>query len=303
MILKHIHEDAIAVKKEGSYISCVLTNDDMFSQVGYRVIKAQNNDLFIKSAKVRHNGKIKLIYAIGGFQSLSELISESSILKIWNSLFKVSDGIIQIRNNGFLSCENLLITFDAIFFNSDTMTPHFIYLPLVCGDVESANHDLDIIFRTQLQSVIENNTQISIQDKKEIIEKLCKGIFTMEEIRTIAFSHAGISHEMPTDMNKKKKNVISLISQDPQVPLHFIINKNYFTIGRRKDNDGVVDISKQISRFHCSVKLINGKFGIIDENSLYGTELNHKKCVPGRFYELQDGDIIQLPAISFKVQR
>lgn len=303
MISKHIHEGVMTVNKEGSYISCVLTNDDMFSQVGFKVIKSQNNDLFIKSAKVKHNGKIKLIYAIGGFQSLSELIFGSSILKIWNSLFKVSDGIIQIRNNGFLSCENLLITFDAIFFNSDTMTPHFIYLPLVCGDVESVNHDLDIIFRTQLQSIIENNTQISIQDKKEIIEQLCKSTATMEEIRTIAFSHVGISYEIQTGMNKEKKDAISLISQDPQVPLHFIISKNYFTIGRRKDNDGVVDISKQISRHHCSVKLINGKFGIIDENSMYGTELNHKKCVPGRFYELQDGDIIQLPVISFKVQR
>lgn len=302
MISKLIDESAISVYKEGSYISCVLTEEDMFSQVGYKVVKSQDNDMFIQSAKVRHNGKIKLIYAIGGCQSLSEMISESAILKIWDMLFKVSDGIIQIRNNGFLSCENLLTTFDTIFFNLETMMPHFIYVPLVCGDVENANHDFDDLFRKQLKSAIENNTKISLEEKS-IVEQLCKGTSTMEEIRTIAYSHVGTVCGTSSGVHSEKRNSISLISLDPQVPLRFLVSENRFTIGRRKDNDGVVDFSKQISRLHCSVKYVNGKFGIIDENSKYGTEINQTRCIPGRFYELQEGDIIKLPVISFKVQR
>lgn len=303
MISKMIDANIISVLKEGNYLSFILSNDGLFSQIGYKVMRNLDGDLFIRSVKVRHNGKTKLIYDTESFHPLTEIACRISEAELWNVLFRVADGVIQIRNNGFLSCENLLLDFDNIYFDTGAMKAHFIYLPVMSGNIENTDQSVERLFNSQMKKLFESIQQITENERSCFINTFCNSVLTFEEIRRTAYFHVDEKNIKNDCQQSKEMNGLYLVGLDLKEPVSFWVTGERFTIGRRKDNDGVLDFSKQISRLHCSIICKNGKYGIVDENSKYGTEVNHTKCIPGKFYEIHEGDMIKLPMICFKVQQ
>lgn len=80
--------------------------------------------------------------------------------------------------------------------------------------------------------------------------------------------------------------LVDLSSKSQDIPL----TQNEFTIGRGLDNCKVIaDVS--ISRTHCIIKLVEGKWYLFDK-SFNGTFLNGTKLNKSEDYKLSDGDII-----------
>lgn len=295
-MISTVRTDYGELKREGLFTSYIIKNEEQFSQVGYKVMKSHEDELFLKSAKVKHNGDIKLIYETEGYRSLADICKNETIEVICCSLYKVISGIRQIQENGFLSHENAFIEFQHIYFEETLEKPFFIYVPLIIGENEVWNHDLENIFSSELMTNIKGALNMSISQKQDFLFELGDIPYSLERIYQISGKYADYKKE------KKSSDEICLVSTMIELPLKFVINKERFTIGRRNDNDGVVDFTKQISRLHCSIIKRNGKYGVVDEGSKFGTKINSTTCVPGKFYELCRGDEVRIPAISFKVQ-
>lgn len=74
----------------------------------------------------------------------------------------------------------------------------------------------------------------------------------------------------------------------------FYIKKNIINIGRRADNDLVID-RLEISRSHAQIRCSQGKFTLFDLNSSGGTYLNDQRISRGN---LQPGDVITLANVK-----
>jgi len=70
----------------------------------------------------------------------------------------------------------------------------------------------------------------------------------------------------------------------------FPLDKAVINIGRRSDNDLVIDES-QVSRLHAQIRAINGRFVIFDLDSKGGTSVNNEQV---NKYKLYPGDVISL---------
>lgn len=105
----------------------------------------------------------------------------------------------------------------------------------------------------------------------------------------------------------KKKSVtpqvLVLMSMDDAHPFAWVVNQDRFTIGRRKDNDGYLyGVGNYVGREHMVIVRSEGKYYAVDLNSKFGTTLNGVRCEPQALCgPLQDGAVIGLPGISFKV--
>jgi pSer/pThr/pTyr-binding forkhead associated (FHA) protein len=66
------------------------------------------------------------------------------------------------------------------------------------------------------------------------------------------------------------------------------LNQDVITIGRKADNDIVID-NQAVSGYHARIKKEGRSFFIEDANSLNGTYLNGQKMSKG---ELHNGDIV-----------
>lgn len=125
---------------------------------------------------------------------------------------------------------------------------------------------------------------------------------------TVATGAKKPKQENKRKKEKKRKNgknlVLVLTSLDERNPNAWVIDRDRFTIGRRKTNSGVIaDIFTDVSREHCSVVRENGEFYVVDENSRFGTIVDGVACTAQtRSGPLRDGSVIELPGIRFRAE-
>ncbi len=73
----------------------------------------------------------------------------------------------------------------------------------------------------------------------------------------------------------------------------FPLEKELVTIGRKTDNDLVIDIL-HISRYHAEIRAQEGQFHLLDLKSTGGTSINGK---PIEQEKLRSGDVISLAGV------
>lgn len=74
------------------------------------------------------------------------------------------------------------------------------------------------------------------------------------------------------------------------------------TVGRGQDNDVVLG-SKQVSRQHAELTVVNDQLSVQDLGSSNGTLVNDEKLVPHEPKVLKDADVITFAAFSFRVNQ
>ncbi len=89
-----------------------------------------------------------------------------------------------------------------------------------------------------------------------------------------------------TSVNQIPSNAFFIVNGTDLFPL----TKTVINIGRRADNDLVVD-QAQVSRLHAQLRAVNGKFIVFDLASSSGTKVNGKSIQQQILYS---GDVIQI---------
>lgn len=102
----------------GSNFTYILSDNNAFLSTEYKVLQSQASSCFVKCMKMAYNGKIQLYYLTKGLKSFAAMLpalDPESLMIIVSNLF--SD-IIDVKSNGFLSCQNIDIAFERIYVDS-----------------------------------------------------------------------------------------------------------------------------------------------------------------------------------------
>ena len=75
-----------------------------------------------------------------------------------------------------------------------------------------------------------------------------------------------------------------------------------YVIGSMQNMSDLTIKAQVVSRMHCCLYMVEGEFFVEDLNSRNGTYLNDKAISSHKKQRLEDGDILKLAAISFKVE-
>jgi len=121
---------AVRINTGENSISFILDDDNLFNEVGYKVLQNQGKYGLIKCVKLSQNGKIKLVYDVTGYKTLGELlprINQQNYLHIISQLYDV---VKHIQENGFIRCENVILGIDKIFIDVEDLSVHLICLPI-----------------------------------------------------------------------------------------------------------------------------------------------------------------------------
>lgn len=204
----------IVKKLEKEKLIYVLENEDILYQTGFKVLQNIKDSCLVTCTKVMYNGKPKLIYDISKFQSLEMLMDEMQpkiFAVILNNLFKAID---EVKNNGFIQCENILINFDKIYVDVNTYKVYLIYLPIILKDTSLNPYSIEFELKNLLQQSLVTYPNI----KDEIVENLCEHMTTNSIVKqeidiksvhesTIIEESVDLKDELiPNQIAKKKKN-------------------------------------------------------------------------------------------------
>ena len=289
----------------GSNFSYILGDNTMFSSTEYKVLQSRSDSCFVRCMKMQMNGHIQLYYLTSDFKPLSALLSsldpDSFLVVISNMLADM----IEVKQNGFLSCENIDISFERIYVDPSTLKISLIYLPVNYRLFDSYS-DFENELRTALIKVI-SNMPYSAPKLQRLISDLSNALLTFEDIfNNIKGDKKAITVHKTSEPKEYKTGSVSctykLVAVNAPMKTEILVNRDEFIVGKKAGMcDGVITFNKMISRRHCKFNLVNGSLMITDLQSANGTFVNRVRLRPNQPEKVNQGDIIRLADTDFQL--
>lgn len=298
------NQEMISEIKCGNNFIYIIESMDCFAATDYKVLQNHMNNLFVRCMKILHNGKRGLYYVSEDYRSFAAMregVTSDSLLTIIINLFRC---VMEVRNNGFLYCHNIDISWDKIFVEPQTFKVRLVYLPIVQKRFNSY-----IEFESELRlKLIEfiNNTTVLIDDRiKRLISDLANATLSLAEIckmNDINYEIGKPNFSSETRNDEIKEKYIKLVALNAPTNFEIIIDKDEVIIGKIPElSDAIIPFNKMISRKHCKICRQEGKYFISDEKSANGTYVNRIRVAPGQLYPIKKGDMIRLADSDFQV--
>lgn len=140
-----------------------------------------------------------------------------------------------------------------------------------------------------MNCAVENKTEVTCDVIREAISELQWQPYEQRFGRVKSYSPRG-SH---SDTGNTSRLIVS--KDDKQIG-SFDLNKEYFSIGRRADNDFLID-DKKVSRYHAQIVTNNGDSYLRDLDSTNGTYIGTDMV---ETHHLSDGEVFIIADIVFQ---
>ena len=286
----------------GSNFSYVLSDNNTFLSTEYKVLQSQANSCFVKCMKMMYNGHVQLYYLTKGLKSFASMIPTMDADAFLTIIANLISDIIDVKHNGFLSCQSIDIAFERIYIDPATHKVSLVYLPL-SKRIYDDNSSFENEIRTGLVKLISGVSTLSSSKTMQLSADLSNGMLSMEDL------HARIKGGKVIDRGQEQKHpdntgsgLLRIIAMNAPTRVVFVVNKDEFVIGKKAELcDGVIDFNKMISRSHCKITQRGGQYMITDLQSANGTYVNKVKLQPNQSTPIKNGDLIRLANSDFQV--
>lgn len=300
---------AITEIKGSQNVAYILNDDNLFLLTGYKVLKSQTKNGFVRCAKLLYNGNIKLTYFTSGLKSIKSLLPTldgDTFLSIMANFLSM---VLEIKSNGFLGCQNLDLSFDKVFVDQSNLTVNLIYLPLNTQEIDFASFENDL--RSDLIKLITSTPSLKTANVDRACAELSNGSISINELHKLICSickgpGSGGKRKIPDNggspPNATQPELVFSAMNAP-VKLEYRINQPEFLIGKNASSvDGVINFNKTISRVHCKIIYQNGAYFIVDLGSANGTFINKSRIASQQMNPIKNGDVVRLANSDFMIQ-
>lgn len=280
----------------GSNFAYVLSDNAAFLPTEYKVLQSQRSGCFIPCMKMLYNGKVQLYYMTGERKPLSAMLptlDADSFLTIVSNLFA---SVIDVKGNGFLSCQNIDISFEKIYVDPATYKVSLVYLPLSKRMYEDYA-SFENAIRANLVKLISGVPALSSTKTMQLSVDLSDGMLTLKDVYSRMKGGKG---EKPA--GESALAGLRLVAMNAPSRVEIKVTKDHFVIGKKAERcDGVVSFNKMISRCHCRIDKTGAGYTITDLESANGTYVNRVRLQPNQPQSIKNGDIIRLANSDFRV--
>lgn len=290
-------------------VQYILNDNSVFALTEFKVLKSQTKH-FIKCAKVLYNGKIKLIYFTSMYKSLRNMLPTLDGDTFLSIIANLLNCIIEIKNNGFLDCQDIDLSFDKIFVDQNTFEVNIVYLPVNSPNVDIAAFETEL--KTEIIKLISTIPAFVNEKMTRVCGYLSNGTLSLNQLYgNICAEITGGKKTPPKDLYKNqggghkifKQPTLYFSSINTPVDVNFEINSTEYVIGKNPEKvNGVISFNKAISRVHCKISYKNNTYFITDLGSANGTFINKSRLVANQPAQIKSGDTIRLANSDFVVK-
>lgn len=287
----------------GSNFSYILSDNNIFLSTEYKVLQSQTNSFLVKCMKMMYNGKIQLYYHTNSLKSFANLIPSLDADGFMIIVTDLLSNIINVKHNGFLSCQNIDISFERIYVDPSTKKVSLVYLP-ISKRIYNDNSMFENEIRTGLVKLISGVSTISTFKTMQLSANLSNGSLSIEDVYD---KLKGIEDDIPLTQPIVKEHPASVCTLrikalNAPINMELLINKDEYIIGKKTELcDGVINFNPMISRSHCKICRRGTQYTITDLQSANGTFVNNTRLQPNIPKTMKNGDVIRLANTDFQV--
>lgn len=298
------------ILKEKSYeenFAYILNDNTIFSSTEYKVLQSQNGSCFVKCMKMLYNGKVQIYYLTNTVKSFSSMLESLDTESFFTVVLNLLGDIIEVKKNGFLSCQNIDTSLDRIYVEPSTYKVSLVYLPL-----STKLHNNSSIFeneiRTSLVKVISRNSHLSSSRIISLASDLSNGMYTIEDLYTrIKEGNSNIRVSPQPSVSSYLNTIphnrmgkLKIISKQMQFQIE--IDEDECSLGKNPSMvDKAITFNKMISRKHCKIIRKDGQYFVTDIGSANGTFVNKTRLQPKQLCPLKNGDTLRLANSDFEI--
>lgn len=284
----------------GSNFFYILNDSSTFLSTEYKVLQSQANSCFVKCMKMMYNGKMQLFYVTKGLKSFASMLPSMDAESFLTIVSNLLSNIVDVKHNGFLSCQNIDITFEHIYVDPTTYKVSLVYLPLnkrMFDDSSAFENEL----RTSLVKLISGISSLSTEKTMKFSADLSNGSVTLEDL--IKGGKGVIPSVNPPHIESSDNaGRLRIIAMNAPTRVEIEVNKDEFVIGKKQELvDGVVSFNKMISRSHCKINRRGSQYTVTDLQSANGTFVNKVRLQPNLPCQIKNGDVIRMADSDFQV--
>lgn len=304
----------------------LLNNNDVFYDIGFRVMKNQENGCLLPCHKLKYNGRIKLVYFTDGLMSLEQKLTEMNVEQMRLLISNLFEAIKEVEGNGFLDTRCIELRLERIYVDNRTSAIKLIYLPVNQPLGVGNNHDIESEMRAKLIKAMRDIRLSDHPRVQNVVDVLMDGTLNLDGVvRSLRDGMMNIGAEQRNAQTSDSimdagvkvvefesvareraygavATTLTLKAVDSSVS--FIIDKDEYLIGKSAERvDGVVTGNPAISRVHCKVIRENGGFYIVDMGSSNGTFLNGTRLASSEKARIEQGSQIRIANMEFMVWR
>lgn len=279
----------------GANFAYLLHGDLHVQPTEYKILQRCGQLPLLRCMAMRYNGRPELLYLSAGCRAVSAMLptmNASAFLIVTQGLL---DAVREVGNNGFLSRTHVDLSFQKIFVDPGTHQVLLSYLPLDRPLFEDAQSFTNCL-RTKLIDAILSFPASGSGLLDGLLHQL------REEDRPLESIQARPVQQTAALRIPSWNGMLRLIALDAPMALEIQVHRVPFTIGK---NTGVVDAAltynQAISRLHCRITKLNGRYQITDLGSVNGTFVNGGRLTPNLPYQIENGDTVLLANSSFRV--
>ncbi len=286
----------------GANFAYILKDNSQFLMTDYKVLQSQGNSGFVKCMKMLHNGRTEFFYMSGNFKTFASILTSISAKSFITIVANLFNNIIEVKNNGFLSCQNIDISFDKIFIDPNTLKVNLVYIPVskkAFDDYAAFENEL----RSNLVKVINSLPSFSNEKALEFAMNLSNGMYSLEDLYNSIKGIKGTAIKSREESDKNHANrTMRIVAMNAPMRVEIVVDKNEFILGKNPSMvDGAITFNKAISRVHCKVTNNGGQFMLTDLGSANGTYINKVKLLPNQPHPINNSDVIRLANSDFQI--
>lgn len=291
-------------KSKESKLLFTFENIDAYFEMAYLILEQEQYAYMMEYARTEYRGIERYVVDTKKYITLEQALPKLNEQNIIDLLYTMVYMVQQVEENGLLKRECLWYHYEHLYYDIQELRPKFIIFP-VCGEIQyRSTGNWKARFEKSVKQIAQRlqekqrnvvlNIMISFIDEKIDCENAMEQLNALGSGKTEALFEKAVQP-------KDTKLILLYIGKEGKV--QFEIGDEDFLIGKNaKAVDGVLKVSKVVSRIHCKIMKKNRKFFVQDMKSVNHTFVNGEYIPAYELMELYDGDILTLADVDLRVR-
>lgn len=292
------------VEQYADHLAFQMENGETVFELGQKVLSKQQIPHTVPILGLQYNLKDRLLVPTENLRSVQSCYETLSMNEKIQAFFAVLNVLRDVKNNGFIPLEAVLIQTEYIFWDTEKKEARLIVLPLASeadtGDIRSWN-------KRMMDTLHELTGQIEdgrVEQLMAAFQKEGKWNAQVEALLDTMQENTVLTQEGQNEYRKQERPMtLWLVHQGVYGQFALEVQKNEYIIGKKRDCvDGFLGMSAAVSRMHCKILRRGGQFFLTDLGSSNHTYVNSTMVSPNEEKELMDGGRVRIADIDFTVR-